>query len=46
MILDPVLEIKEPCMLSEQSQEKSKVEFQLMDPEQNLENEAESYYLN
>ena len=46
MILDPVLEIKDPCMLSEQSQEKSKVEFQLLDPGQNLGNEAKSYYLN
>lgn len=46
MIPDPVLEIKEPCMLPEQSQEKSKVEFQLMDPGQNLENEAKSYHLN
>lgn len=45
MTPDPVLDIRELCMLPEQSQEKSKVELQLMDPGQNLGNEAKSYYL-
>ena len=45
MTPDPVLDIREPCMLPEQSQEKSTVELQLMDPGQNLGNEAKSYNL-